>query len=283
MGHNQGETLTFKQGDKVRYKSGTNAPEWYGWEGVVDWSNSGTTHAKTTNSVKYSKVGDGANLTTYNLELITEEEKVEQTTHDFKAGDRVEFVENYSDTCKTGTQVTLTSVPPQNKINGFLYYREADGSTGFCYPKRVKKVGFTFADIQVGDKIRRTLTRETGTTEVREGTVVELKRGFATDAISTGQPGSSYILAYDSDGDPAKPQVVLELLDRPKPKHWTEAKPVGSVGVYVEGTFTKTYTKSGVNEWTVLYAVDGYTYKDNNSGLFARFGTLDDSKVTWIK
>jgi hypothetical protein len=145
------------------------------------------------------------------------------------------------------------------------------------------KPAFTFADIQVGDKIRRTLTRETGTTEVREGVVTEKSSLYATDTSPTKTAAISYILAYDSDGDPAKPQVVLELLDRPKPKHWTEAKPVGSVGVYVEGTFTKTYTKSGVNEWTVLYAVDGYTYKDNNSGLFARFGTLDDSKVTWIK
>jgi hypothetical protein len=142
---------------------------------------------------------------------------------------------------------------------------------------------FTFADIQVGDKIRRTLTRETGTTEVREGTVVELKRGFATDAISTGQPGSSYILAYDSDGDPAKPQVVLELLDRPKPKHWTETKPVGSVAIFLDGIFTKTLKKTSEQGWNVLYAEDGYAYKASNDEIKTRATGWDESKVTWIK
>jgi hypothetical protein len=200
----------------VRYKSGTNAhSDWYGWEGVVNWSNSGTTNADTTASTKYRGVGSQVHLTTENLELIE---------------------------------------PP-----------------------------FTFADIQVGDKIRRTLTRETGTTEVREGTVVELKRGFATDAISTGQPGSSYILAYDSDGDPAKPQVVLELLDRPKPKHWTETKPVGSVAIFLDGIFTKTLKKTSEQGWNVLYAEDGYAYKASNDEIKTRATGWDESKVTWIK
>lgn len=139
------------------------------------------------------------------------------------------------------------------------------------------KPAFTFKDIQVGDKVRRTLKRKSGATEVREGTVERLQGSYATD--------DGYILAYVNDDKPYTngSSVVLELLERPEPPHWTEDKPVGSVGIYMDGNFTKTLTKTGENDWHVLYAVDGYNYDDTNMGLYARFGTLDESKLTWIK
>jgi hypothetical protein len=91
-----------------------------------------------------------------------------------------------------------------------------------------------------------------------------------------------YILAYDTDGNPAKPQVKLELLERPKPKHWTEAKPVGSAAVYVDSAFTKTFRKTGEDEWTVVYPEDGSTYTTPGKMLLKRFSGWDEAKLTWI-
>lgn len=200
----------------------------------------------------------------------------------FKVGDRVEFVEDYGFGADKGAQGVVTAL-----VSGGTFVRvELDnGPTVEPFPHRLQKVepAFTFADIQVGDKIRRTLTRDTGTTEVREGTVVEKSSLYALDAKRTGRVGDSYILAYDSDGDPAKPQVKLELLDRPKPKHWTETKPVGSVAIYLAGMFTKTFRKTGDDEWVVVYPEDGFTFESKNQGLMTRFAAWDESKLTWIK
>lgn len=204
--------MTFKAGDKVRYKDGARNREWHGWEGVVNWSQGSTTSAKTT---KGSIPGKEVNLTTDNLELIEQ--------------------------------------------------------------------SFTYEDIQVGDRIRRTYTRGTGTTEVREGVVTEKSAIYAGDGKNTGNPRAAYILAYSSDGDPDKPTVKLELLDRPKPKHWTETKPVGSVAVILDGNFTKTLMKTSEFSWNVLYAIDGYTYKDTNRAIQSRVSGLDEAKINWIK
>lgn len=202
--------MTFKAGDRVRYKDGARNREWHGWEGVVNWSQGSTTNAKTH---KGSIPGKEVNLTTDNLELIEKP--------------------------------------------------------------------FTYDDIQVGDKIRRTLTRESGTTEVREGVVTKMGK-CGELALDDGVPtSSSYILAYATDTH--KETVVLELLDRPKPKHWTETKPVGSVGVILDGQFTKTITKVNEGEWRVYYSIDGFNYTDANPHVKARTADLDEAKLHWIK
>lgn len=203
--------MTFKVGDKVRYKKLDGYEDWHGLEGVVQSSDDDETRVVASNKVNaYTSVGGVARLTTENLELIT--------------------------------------------------------------------ATFTYEDIQVGDRIRRTLTRPSGTTEVREGTVAEKAGGLATDKGTL-----SYILAYDTDDHPDKHQVVLELLDRPKPKHWTETKPVGSVGVILDAFHTKILTKTSEHGWNVLYPSDGYTYKDTNKALERRSAQWDESKLTWIK
>lgn len=118
---------------------------------------------------------------------------------------------------------------------------------------------YTFEDIQVGDKIRRTLTRDTGTTEVREGTVVEKSSLYALDAKDTGRVGDSYILAYDSDGDPAKPQVKLELLDRPKPepKLWENREAGDKIVSYdKQGNLDRLFTKREDGQWGTLVVND---------------------------
>jgi hypothetical protein len=116
---------------------------------------------------------------------------------------------------------------------------------------------FTFADIQVGDKIRRTLTRGTGTTEVREGTVTAKSEHYATD----GGKGTGYILSYSSDGDPDKPQVVLELLDRPKPKApelWENREAGNKIVTYVKGDgLDRIFTKREDGLWDTLVYTSG--------------------------
>jgi hypothetical protein len=215
--------VTFKAGDKVRYKNVSGYGCWAGLEGEV--------------------LGD----TTPELTIA----KITRSADGFSPDDRL------------------------NKV----------GSTGKFITENLELIepAFTFADIQVGDKIRRTYTRDTGTTEVREGVVAMKDDLYATDTNPGKTSAINYILAYQSDGDPDKPQVVLELLDRPKPKHWTETKPVGSAAIYVDGMFSKTFRKTGEDEWTVVYPEDGFTFESKNQGLMTRFTGWDEAKLTWIR
>lgn len=208
--------MTFKAGDKVRYKDNLTYPEWDGWEGTVQQSNNYVTEAFTTKPAVDFGIGERVSLTTTNLELI---EPV-----------------------------------------------------------------FTFADIQVGDKIRRTLTRPTGTTEVREGVVSDKDALYATDTDPGKTAATNYILAYDSDGHPDKPQVKLELLERPEPPHWTESKPVGALGVVSYGTSTKTLYKLGDDRWRVTYATTGNSYVQSNAYTERDWISPEqEATLTWIE
>lgn len=171
-----------------------------------------------------------------------------------------------------GTTRVKTLKNPGNAMGTYV------GKTGCYYSRNLELIEqpYTFADIQVGDKIRRTLTRKNGSTHVSEGVVV------STDALSASD-SEGYKLAYGSDGNPFKGTVVLELLDRPKPKHWTETKPIGSVGVILDGQFTKTITKVNEGEWRVYYSIDGFNYTDANPHVKARTADLDEAKLHWIK
>lgn len=145
---------------------------------------------------------------------------------------------------------------------------------------------FTFADIQVGDRIRRTLTRPSGTTEVREGVVAQKSALYAMDTTPGKTAAINYILAYDSDGHPDKPQVVLELLDRPKPKHWTETKPVGSVALHthVSGPLVKTVKKVAEGTWEVKYLSNNNTFVRTDEEIQESFADLtpEDPRWRWI-
>lgn len=117
----------------------------------------------------------------------------------------------------------------------------------------VAEPAFTFADIQVGDEIRRSVTRPSGTTEVREGVVRSKSGVYATDSTNKG-----YILAYNSDGDPAKPQVVLTLLNRPEPPKepelWEDRKPGEQIAAYCKdgGELDRIFTKREDGDWDTL-------------------------------
>lgn len=124
-------------------------------------------------------------------------------------------------------------------------------SRGGWNAKFLKKVepAFTFKDIQVGDKIRRTLTRKSGTIEVREGVVAKMDYRFVLDK-------GGAVLAYASDAQPFAAEVVLELLDRPKPKEpelWENRKPGDQIATYdLEGKFERVFTKREDGRWDSL-------------------------------
>lgn len=169
----------------------------------------------------------------------------------FKTGDKVEYVE-YHDGRKAGTKATV--LLGKDSPNEIITVEDEFGIKNMAYARRFKLVEekpFTYADIQVGDKIRRTRTYKTGELEVREGTVTRKASGYLD--------GGSAILAYDTDD--AKSTVTLELLERPEPpkpaKPWDYAKP-GDVlfRLYKDGV-KDTFIKKANGGWTIFYPAGG--------------------------
>lgn len=209
----------------------------------------------------------------------------------FKAGDKVKYNQTFKYPEMEGWEAEVVNVGEDRKgltrvrttVPGGLEWAKV-GTLGYYYTSNLELIDppFTFADIKVGDKIRRTLTRDTGTTEVREGVVTKMGK-CGELALDDGVPTSpSFILAYATDTH--KATVVLELLDRPKPKHWTETKPVGSVAVILDGVFTKTLKKTSEFGWQVRYIEDEHTYKASNAEIKTRTAQwVSDKKLTWIK
>lgn len=104
---------------------------------------------------------------------------------------------------------------------------------------------FTFEDIQKGDTIRRTRIYAAGSKEVREGVANYKGAYYWADGITKG-----FILAYGGENE--SDDVTYELLERPEPPHWTESKPVGSIGIGGKA-YMKTVTKVADDKWHVLY------------------------------
>ena len=175
-------TVTFKAGDRVRYKDNSAYHDWHGWEGTVQHCNGTTTKAFTTKTAKYAPHGSEVRLTHTNLELI--------------------------------------------------------------------EPAFTFADIQVGDKIRRTKVYADGATEVREG-VAGYKGSYYWANF-----GKNFILAYDPEHE-ALEGVTYELLERPEPpapKLWENRKPGDQLITYSpDGRLDRIFTKRAENSWVTVF------------------------------
>jgi len=183
-------------------------------------------------------------------------------TTTFKAGDKVRVLSTgYTDKAWIGVEgivqghglyanqykIKLTDPKATGLAVGYL--ANLGGKLELVEPS------FTFADIQVGDTIRRTQTFKSGATEVREGTVGHKASWYAED-------GSDYILAYDTDD---KPEVTLELLNRPEPEPvkevWEDAK-VGDVFKRVNKNGKWSYFIHTGDGWDVVY----------ENGCYSKFG-----------
>jgi hypothetical protein len=152
---------------------------------------------------------------------------------DFKVGDTVKV--NGSKTTNAtkweGLEYIVTDVEPSDNgdyqmvtgkvtcLNHFAAWTTPGSTVRFkstqLYPKP-----FTFADIKVGDKVRRTQTwADTGTVKITEGVVDTLT---CSNAIT-----KEWIEVGHSDDDKRPSDVTLELLERPEP-HFTETAEVGT-------------------------------------------------------
>lgn len=249
----ESSTVTkFKVGDKVEvFQNGFTAPAWVGVKGIVKEVLSYGYRVELTNVAKSGeRVGYRARLNGDNLKLIEEPKPFT-----FKVGDRVEFIEHFMGAATTGTQATVT-----HTTSGGTYttVKTDDGEEYTPYSRRLKLVEapkpFTFKDIQVGDTIRRTLTRKSGAKEVREGTVSQVASWYAED--------EGYLLAYDTDTAEAE-DVTLELLNRPEPKPTLleNTKKGDRLVLAKTSGHTKVYTKGKNDQWeTLIIKPDGGSY-----------------------
>lgn len=136
---------------------------------------------------------------------------------------------------------------------------------------------FKFADIQQGDVIRRTFTRNDGTKVIWEGEAFRLNYDDSTWLTDGG-----YQLAHDADDN--HDDVALELLDRPKPKHWADKKPVGSVGyrTSINTRNSKLFRKTGEDTWEVEYVLSGIRNEHTNRGIETTFMDLKETSFEWL-
>lgn len=148
---------------------------------------------------------------------------------------------------RTGEAYDVTEGMASVKFTNGGYYAAGRFPQQFLVPAKADEP-FTFADIQVGDTIRRTQTFKGGATEVREGTVTRTGSGYATTS------DFSYILAYA--GDTAKEEVTLELLNRPEPEPVKEVWELAKTGdrlVVKNGTgIIRVLTKQADGLWDCL-------------------------------
>lgn len=193
-------------------------------------------------------------------------EKESNTVTKFKVGDKVEVFQNgltapawvgvqgiVKEVLSYGYRVELTDVAKTGERAGYRARLNGDNLKLVEEPKP-----FTFKDIQVGDTIRRTLTRKSGAKEVREGTVSRFGSYFAED--------NGYILAYDTDD--ANHGTTLELVNRPEPKPTLleNTKKGDTLVIAFNNGVTKVYTKGKKGSWTTLVltgngkAHTGYTW-----------------------
>jgi len=158
-----------------------------------------------------------------NSYVTPKEESKEVTT--FKAGDKVSFHEKNNVhwqgghgiiTAVNGTRydVEIVEAPPRNTA-----YRKGNtirGIENYSGWMTLVEPAFTFADIQVGDTIRRTEKWDnTGSVRVFEGVVTTVSSVQALTA-------EGLLVGFFKDG--ANPHMTLELLNRPEPE--PEPEPV---------------------------------------------------------
>lgn len=246
-------TNSFKKGDKVEFI--TDYPENPNYRRVRKGDTATIREAPRGN--------DPESLVAITLDCGGEESVVARrlklVVPELKVGDKVRFIGGNADWKGVeGTieklenrdeyvynhKVRLTTAPSNARS-----YAMSVGALASLKPRDLELVEvkpFTFADIKVGDKIRRTHTFGKGATEVREGVVGRVFNGFkAVDA------SMELSLAYADDANSFA--VTLELLERSEPVEvWKDAK-AGDVFLREDtqgGTTTVARNSKG---WLVTY------------------------------
>lgn len=136
---------------------------------------------------------------------------------------------------------------------------------------------FRFTDIQQGDLIRRTYTRTDGSKVIWEGAAFRLNYD---DTMWLSE--DAYQLAYAADD--THTDVDLELLERPKPKHWAYTKPVGATALDKRhSTIPNTLRKTGENEWEQRFLLTGEAYLKTTASLANDLRNLDSEDLEWLK
>lgn len=132
--------MTFKTGDKVRYKSVSGFPQWAGLEGVVtkpDTTSYGTTHVRITKSSPglraedyLNKVGELGNFITKNLERVKT---------DFAVGDRVKVVDYTSANGRAKLVGKFGTVTEIRNSGGYTRVRmDHDGGAWLFTPNEIE-------------------------------------------------------------------------------------------------------------------------------------------------
>lgn len=182
---------------------------------------------------------------------------------DFKVGDKVRYVgnkENRSfDPDWIGLEGEINEVSDWGLsmiITNTFNIRNVPYKTGReVYPKAYNLeliTEFKYADIQKGDKIKRTVSRGDGTEIVTTGVADRIYRDYQW--VSS----SGYSIAFESDDSDSG--ITLELIERPEPPHWAEDKPVGSVFLYGEGADKTVWKKTGLYSWMRTVLTTGHTH-----------------------
>ena len=236
--------------------TGYTLNDWIGVEGVIQHSDSPYNNKikLTTSPNSLDPVGYVATVGN-NLELIQS-----PALKGLAVGDKV----RYNGTLWNNLEGTVSAINgsyidvlvtklhdnafPHTSLEVGKTLTETCGGKGVS-PSSLEKIEppFTFADIQVGDTIRRTATYK-GATEVREGVV-----GIKGSYYFANEQGN-YILAYDTDGTSSITDVTLELLNRPEPvkEAWETAKAGDRLVVKASNGATRVLTKQKSGEWDTL-------------------------------
>lgn len=255
--------LTYKGltvGDKVR----CTGAYWEGLEGTVSGFNDDfvdiicTKFPDTTSSFSSLRLGKSICATVGGKGVSASDlEKIEPA---FKVGDVVNFVGKVMGF--EAQTVTVVSIDRSSSVSSTypIRVRRADGLTcpvredeleHITKPKAAEVTTIKYADIQVGDKIKRTRTYLSGAVEVREGVVKRKGDGYLSD-------DSALILAYSEDD--SKKGVVLELLERAEPKPEDRLVDGAKIGAQIVVTTIgarKLYRKAKENLWETVVIKQG--------------------------
>ena len=215
---------------------------------------------------------------------------------DFKVGDKVRYVGKGKGTMSPewiglegvitnffGSSVTLTVTksPNPNSPNYGVGAELYPWTTNLELVTEEPK--FTFKDIRVGDIIRRTILRADGSKIIWEG-----KAHRRNNSGESWLSKDNYHLAYKMDDN--LPECTFELLERTL-NHWTQEKPLGSMGLSGEGINKRVWTKIRDDLWDIRYLTNIISHgplrsneaAHNTESIIRNFSDVAADDLEWLK